>query len=111
MSDAVLNPLAVEIHTENMKSGLTEEQSFSKLADQVRAEIPQKFENKRRNAPAAVSSSSPPARPAKKKGFDTIPEKDRETYDRMHKFFKNKGVEYTKDEFAEGYWLNPEKSQ
>jgi hypothetical protein len=112
MSDAVLNPLAVEIHAENIKSGLTEDQSFSKLADQVRAEMPQKFENKRRNAPAAVASTSAPASTReKKKTFDNLPPESKQAYESLRKIFEVKGRKYTKEDYANDYFVEMESRQ
>ena len=111
MGDKILNPVAVALHTQNLESGLTEEQSFAKLADQVREEMPHKFENQRRSAPATVASSSPPADKPKKKGFDALPDDAKKTYERLAAHWKTKGKSYTKEDYAKNYWLNLETAQ
>lgn len=105
-NDPAMKGAAIALHEQNVFGGMSEADSLVKLTDQVKAEFPHKFENKRRNDPPAVSSTSPPKRNASKETFDSIPADAKQTYERLKKFYEAKGKKYTPEQYAKSYYLN-----
>jgi hypothetical protein len=66
---------------------------------------PQHFQNPRRDAPAAVGSSTPSApRAVNPRSFDAMPAEVKQQFARYAKMLEGKGKPLTKDEWAAAYW-------
>lgn len=72
-SDRVMTAAASAIADELEQAGVRGADQLAEVAKRIRAEFPQKFQNDRRNAPAAVEGSTP-ARKAGRSAADLPPE-------------------------------------
>jgi hypothetical protein len=111
MNNPVTNAAAVALHTQNMASGMSEDQSLAKLTEQVKKEFPHRFSNGRREEPSAVAGSSPPPRQTKKQTFDALPADAKDNYERLAKFFERQGKTYTREQYAKTYYYEQERPQ
>jgi hypothetical protein len=96
-----LNGAAIEQHTENMKSGMTEDESFEVLADQIKEEFPDRFENpERRRAPAVSRPRGGGGTPPKKgKTFDDLPTDAKAAFEAI----RSRDKDYTKEQYLKDY--------
>jgi hypothetical protein len=111
MADPVTNAIAVALHTQDLARGVSEEDSFRTLTDRIKKEVPHKFNNGRREEPSTVATTSPPRRDAKKKGFDSLPQNAKETYERLARYYESKGKKYTPEQYAQTYYFELERGQ
>lgn len=105
-NDRAMQMTAIALHEENVRGGMSEQESLVKLQEQVKAEFPHKFANERRNDPPAVSSTSAPKRGGNKETFESIPVDAKQTFERLKKFYESKGKKYTPEQYAKSYYLN-----
>lgn len=78
--------------------------NLDKVTDTIRRLYPERFENTRRSAPAAVSPSSQGgAKRPDPKSFDALPADAKRDYDRYVKALAGKGKPFTKEEYAQYY--------
>jgi hypothetical protein len=104
---AMLNGAAIEIHDKNLKSGMTEAESFEQLTDQVKEMFPDRFAegdgddgaDEPRRRPAAVRR--PGGRPPAKNGkaFDDLPADAKAAYAAIAAH----DPKYTKDKYLKDY--------
>lgn len=106
--DITLNSYMIEMHgaVRNEHPGLSISEQLEMAADRVKERFPEKFGiNPHRDAPATVGS---PGRPRVRDGgpkrlFSDLPEEDRQNFRSMQRLFKERGEEYTEEQFLADY--------
>lgn len=97
VDDPDLYQISVGLHGRNLKKGMTEEESFAVLAEQVRAVAPEMFENPARKAPGAVSPPAPPKTPNKgRKTYEDLPPWAKDQCDRFCRTIEG----FTRDKYV-----------
>lgn len=95
----LLNGAAIEQHDKNLKSGMTEAESFDELTEQIKEQFPDRFENgeRRRPAPVARPGGTPPKK--KVKTFEDLPAESKQAYAEISRH----DPKYTKEQYVKDY--------
>lgn len=106
--DQELSTVMINEHVRVKKANpdMPQWEQFEKAKRILMKRFPEKFNiNPRRDAPASVSSPSGARQTDGNKSFDSIPQADRDAYEKHRKMMAAKGVKYTKEEFMADYAL------
>jgi hypothetical protein len=98
----MLNGAAIEIHDANLKSGMTEAESFETLTDQVKEAYPDRFENPARRQAAPVARPNggrPGGGQPKKKAFADLPKESKDAFAAI----KRHDPKYTEEQYLKDY--------
>jgi hypothetical protein len=88
------------MHDVNLKSGMTEQDSFDQLTEQVKERFPEHFENgERRRAPSVSRPNGGRPPPKKGKTFDDLPKESKDAYFEIVKHDKK----YSKEQYVKDY--------
>lgn len=97
-SDQVMTGAANAIANELEAKGVKGAEQLAEVAKRIRAEFPHKFENERRQRPAAVEGASPPRKAAK--GWADLPPEAKAFAEKMVKQGLITREQYAKDYFS-----------
>lgn len=97
--DRPMTLFALDLDAELAEKGMSPAKRFAEITKQVKAEFPHKFENQRRNQPAAVEAAGSPAGRKAGKGWADLPPEAKAQADR----FIRQGLIKDRDAYVKDY--------